>query len=238
MITVRVRLYRSHDYDLMVLAKTGTIEIANIAKKALEACFLGEEYTVEISDEIKPLPNKLNNSLVTKVRISDEDCPGIEHWYEGFAVGARNNMFKCLIRKAVRYVPIWAYRSDGWVSAEQESEKIKQLMQQMQGTEEVQNDAPEQTENAPKVKAKEKPKKMASSKKKDTAKNSTSDAPESTENVKTINPAPAIDDDRAEKPVSMPQIPIQNTPPDTSTNEDVDDDDDFDAFAAFNALQL
>ena len=131
MLFVKVRIYRAHDYDLMVLAQLGLISIASIAKKAVEACFLGEDYKVDIKLDKTYVPPELTSKLSTRVRLSNDDVPGIEEWFREFSEGARNNMVKCLIRRAIGDVPIWAYRRDGWTSAadakEEEAEVEKML---------------------------------------------------------------------------------------------------------------
>lgn len=227
MITVRVRLYRSHDYDLMVLAKTKTISIASIAKKALEACFKGEDYEVEINDEPKPLPEKLGNSLITMVRILDKDCPGIENWYRGFESGARNNMLKCLIRKAIKTVPVWAYRTDGWVSAEQESKEIQALMDSMKENKRKSQVADKNADSSKEIEKKKKANKSKVS--------------EST----SINPVSFEKQEKEQKKKTEKLTTLTYNAAAVASSEnqniddaELDDDEDFDAFAAFNALQL
>ena len=130
MLSVRVRIYRSHDYDLMAMAYSGMISIATVAKKALEACYLGEDYKAEIrSASPAATSKKFSSTLITRVQLTDDDVPGIEEWFRGFSEGARNNMIKCLIRKAIGDVPVWAYRTDGWVSAVDEEKKVEQLLE-------------------------------------------------------------------------------------------------------------
>ena len=130
MLSVRVRIYRSHDYDLMAMAYSGMISIATVAKKALEACFLGEDYKAELrSASPAAINKKFSSTLITRVQLTDDDVPGIEEWFRGFSEGARNNMIKCLIRKAIGDVPVWAYRTDGWVSAVDEEKKVEQLLE-------------------------------------------------------------------------------------------------------------
>lgn len=222
MFTVKVRLYRSHDYDLIVLAQTGIISVASIARKALEACFKGEEYKVDITGVVRPIPEKIGNSLSTRVQISDESCPGIESWFRGFATGARNNMVKCLIRKALSDVPVWAYRVDGWVSAEAEAKEVQKVLESISG-------------NADK-KA-EKPKREATKK-------ISEKKPVTADSLKKEVPSKQLDDIEdlnEEKKVPMPEISVNSDIHGQEFNETADTDDaedeDFDAFEAFSALQ-
>lgn len=64
MLSVRVRIYRSHDYDLMAMAYSGMISIATVAKKALEACFLGEDYKAEIRSASPAVISKKFSALL------------------------------------------------------------------------------------------------------------------------------------------------------------------------------
>lgn len=221
MFTVKVRLYRSHDYDLIVLAQTGIISVASIARKALEACFKGEEYKVDITGVVRPVPEKIGNSLSTRVQISDESCPGIESWFRGFGTGARNNMVKCLIRKALSEVPVWAYRVDGWVSAEAEAKEVQKVLESIS----------KNTDNE-KI---EKPKK-------ETAKKISEKKPEKTAEKKPEKPKKQtkditnMDEEKIIPRVTAPE-PVYEQ--DYNNTESIDDaeDEDFDAFEAFSALQ-
>ena len=140
MVKVRVRLYRGHDYDLLPLSEIYGAAFASIAKNALEALFLGKEFEINITDlhyvPTKPVKKELVNGearekvkpIVYLVRLSDKDCPGIESWFRGFACGHRNNLVKLAIRRALGSFPMEAYRSDGWMSAEQESKEVKAIL--------------------------------------------------------------------------------------------------------------
>ena len=140
MVKVRVRLYRGHDYDLLPLSEIYGAAFASIAKNALEALFLGKEFEINITDlhyvPTKPVKKELVNGearekvkpIVYLVRLSDKDCPGIESWFRGFVCGHRNNLVKLAIRRALGSFPMEAYRSDGWMSAEQESKEVKAIL--------------------------------------------------------------------------------------------------------------
>lgn len=140
MVKVRVRLYRGHDYDLLPLSEIYGAAFASIAKNALEALFLGKEFQIDIANlhyvPTKPVKKELVNGearekvkpIVYLVRLSDKDCPGIESWFRGFACGHRNNLVKLAIRRALGSFPMEAYRSDGWMSAEQESREVKAIL--------------------------------------------------------------------------------------------------------------
>ena len=127
MIEVKVRIYRSHDYDLMALAQTGVISIAVAAKDALEACFTGEECHIYQRKPTRAIPSSLGNSLCTRLYLSDEEYPGIESWFKGFESGMRNNFIKCLIRRGLGQVPVWAYRTDDWKPPAAAHTEVKRL---------------------------------------------------------------------------------------------------------------
>lgn len=234
MTTIRVRLYRSHDYDLMVLAKTGAISIATVAKKALEACYLGEDYTVKIKDEIKPIP-KSNNSLLTIVRVDDEDCPGIEHWFNGFEYGARNNMIKCLIRKAIKNVPMWAYRTDGWISAEQEAKEVQALMENVKEAQKAQEVIVKKTPASKEKKSNKTAQPIEeTSHVAESQKTKVVAKPNASPLVKKKEEQTVVEKNNLTKTLKAESKEMYYRAEEIAES---DDDDDFDAFAAFNALQ-
>lgn len=137
MLTIKVRIYRSHDFDLMVLAQAGVISIAPVAKKVIESYFLGQDYHIQVTNEPQMIPTRIPNVLATRIQITDAECPGIEAWFRGFTEGFRNNLIKCLIRRAIVNIPFWVYRTDGWESAEaalQEEREVDAMLAEIDGT--------------------------------------------------------------------------------------------------------
>lgn len=125
-VEIKLRVYHCHDFDLMVLALLGIINLSKIGKAAITACYLGEECHVDISDAIGDIPADIPSTLMAKITISDRETPGIVEWYKGFESGARNNMLKCLIRRSLSNVPVWVYRTDHWTSAKKAKEEDRE----------------------------------------------------------------------------------------------------------------
>lgn len=236
MLSVRVRIYRSHDYDLMAMAYSGMISIATVAKKALEACFLGEDYKAEIRSASPAVSKKFSSTLITRVQLTDDDVPGIEEWFRGFSEGARNNMIKCLIRKAIGDVPVWAYRTDGWVSAVDEEKKVEQLLEKAKKSSASNNVRVVTKEEKEKEKEKKKEnvhdlKEKGQNKKKEPV---IEKAAEKKEENKIKEKAPHLEKEekkKAEEQEQMREHEVQNE----STEEP--EFDAFDAFGALNSLQ-
>lgn len=259
MVKVRVRLYRGHDYDLLPLSEIYGTAFASIAKNALEALFLGKEFQIDIANlhyvPTKPVKKELVNGearekvkpIVYLVRLSDKDCPGIESWFRGFACGHRNNLVKLAIRRALGNFPIEAYRSDGWISAEQESKEVKAILANIE----------KEKEEATKEKAVV-PKKTAQNKKREHKPVVNKPIPTSTnvamgkevesshiqKEEKDIQPERAEENTYAKppvtisyaKPVSYEQEYVEED--DTLDESAEDDENDFDVLGAFESLHL
>lgn len=265
MVKVRVRLYRGHDYDLLPLAEIYGAEFASIAKKALEALFLGKEYHIDISglhyvptkqvrkEPVDGIREKVK-PIVYLVRLSDKDCPGIENWFRGFACGHRNNLVKLVIRRAIGSFPIAAYRNDGWMSAEQESNEVKAILANI----EREKEEAEREAASPKADTKVKKKDVKSdtdtkSKTRVADKHNESSptqiekpAADSLNKEETVSEKETHEENKAEqqqatitytKPVSYEQEYVEEDDG-NSTESDNDDADDegFDVFGAFEAL--
>lgn len=228
MLSVRVRIYRSHDYDLMAMAYSGMISVATVAKKALEACYLGEDYKAEIrSASPAATSKKFSSTLITRVQLTDDDVPGIEEWFRGFSEGARNNMIKCLIRKAIGDVPVWAYRTDGWVSAVDEEKKVEQLLEKAKKSSASNNvrvvtkEKMKKKENAHDLKEDEQSKKKESVREKTIEKNEERQVKKNASNLK-----------KEEKK----KIEAQEQTREREVQNESAEEPEFDAFDAFGAL--
>lgn len=114
---IKLRLYRAHDIDLIVLAKTGTVNIPDEARNAIISYFRGDNTHPKI--EIKDLPEGLTvenimqrteadrkqKCMVFTVSISDRDAPGIEKWILGLRKGYRNCLIKSMLRIYLTIIP-------------------------------------------------------------------------------------------------------------------------------------
>lgn len=260
MVKVRVRLYRGHDYDLLPLAEIYGAAFASIAKKALEALFLGKEFEINIADlhyvPTKPVKKELVNGearekvkpIVYLVRLSDKDCPGIESWFRGFVCGHRNNLVKLAIRRALGSFPMEAYRSDGWMSAEQESKEVKAILANIEKEkEESANEESEMqkktvagkkksenhAENIPipaSVTASKEPEALPVQKKEENIERKSTHLEQAKKNI-TEQPSVTIS---YAKPVSYEQEYMEED--DVSDENTEDDENEFDVLGAFESL--
>ena len=84
---ITIRIYRTHDFDLMSLYQAGNIPLAQVMKKAIIAYYCGEHFRFTVEREsipdLKAMPLVVNLLL----SISDYDAPGIEHWIAGLQKG-------------------------------------------------------------------------------------------------------------------------------------------------------
>lgn len=265
MVKVRVRLYRGHDYDLLPLAEIYGAEFASIAKKALEALFLGKEYRIDISglhyvptkqvrkETIDGVREKVK-PIVYLVRLSDKDCPGIENWFKGFECGHRNNLVKLVIRRAIGSFPIAAYRSDGWMSAEQESNEVKAILASIEKEKEEAEREAASSKAATKVKRKDVKSNTDTKLKATVASKYNESSPAqiaqpaaaSLNKEETVSTKEMHKENEAEqqqptityaKPVSYEQEYVEEDDENNTVSDNDDaDDDGFDVFGAFEAL--
>lgn len=121
-MVVMMRIYRVHDYDLMILYESG-LDIVSAAKSALIA-FYNEK---DIDIEIPKIPDKV---IVTKsirgfsFNIDNNDADGIEEWINQFKVGSRNNLFKNILRQYLKGVNLDIYTCNMLYKPE-ERQKLK-----------------------------------------------------------------------------------------------------------------
>ena len=110
---ITIRIYRTHDFDLMSLYHAGNIPLAQAMKKAIIAYYCGEHFRFEVNRE--KLPDLKSMPLVVNLllTISDYDAPGIEHWIAGLQKGYRNSCFKSIFRHYLDDPCMAFYREDG-----------------------------------------------------------------------------------------------------------------------------
>lgn len=113
---ITIRIYRTHDFDLMSLYQAGNIPLAQVMKKAIIAYYCGEHFRFTVEREsipdLKAMPLVVNLLL----SISDYDAPGIEHWIAGLQKGYRNSCFKSIFRHYLDDPCMAFYREDGCIT--------------------------------------------------------------------------------------------------------------------------
>ena len=117
---VKVRIYRSHDYDLMLMhygkmlsikdkrGKDKPVTVSVAAGLALKAYFTGEPLVINVNKTDKPLGDFPYLKTMT-IYAYDSECPGIEKWLDGLKEGNRNNLVKVILRTYLDKIPIWGY---------------------------------------------------------------------------------------------------------------------------------
>ena len=113
---ITIRIYRTHDFDLMSLYQAGNIPLAQVMKQAIIAYYCGEHFRFTVDREsipdLKAMPLVVNLLL----SISDYDAPGIEHWIAGLQRGYRNSCFKSIFRHYLDDPCMAFYREDGCIT--------------------------------------------------------------------------------------------------------------------------
>lgn len=113
---ITIRIYRTHDFDLMSLYQAGNIPLAQVMKQAIIAYYCGEHFRFTVEREsipdLKAMPLVVNLLL----SISDYDAPGIEHWIAGLQKGYRNSCFKSIFRHYLDDPCMAFYREDGCIT--------------------------------------------------------------------------------------------------------------------------
>ena len=111
-----LRIYRTHDYDLMMLHVSKMIHIGRAAEQVVIAYYKGNHFRYQIKAEdtyTERLPSQATFLLVFK----ESEAPGILEWLSGFTDGCRNSFIKNLLRTYLDYPFEAVYRKDLWQSA-------------------------------------------------------------------------------------------------------------------------
>lgn len=110
---ITIRIYRTHDFDLMALYQAGNFPLAQAMKQAIVAYYCGEHFVFTVKRTEKP--DAKNMPLVTSLilEISDNDVPGIEMWIKGITKGYRNSCFKAIFRHYLEDPCVTFFRDDG-----------------------------------------------------------------------------------------------------------------------------
>ena len=101
-IRYTVRLYRSHDIDLLTFLMTRQFDVMHAIYCALSAFQKGEAFVIEIppgTNELPPLNRVYSRSLV----LDKEKDAAIIEMVEKIKPGRRNNFFKNLLRVYLSY---------------------------------------------------------------------------------------------------------------------------------------
>ena len=107
------RVYRVHDYDLMVLYSSGIINITEAARRAIIAYYRGEPIKISTDPgDRKIITENLPTYKKFGVTINEDDAPGITKWLKGIKSGYRTSCIKNILRASLDCLRIEIYNQD------------------------------------------------------------------------------------------------------------------------------
>lgn len=111
-----LRIYKTHDHDLMGLHQTGTLDIARAAKAAVIAYYKGERFRFDLKPGKYPDSKGMPSVASFQIEFDDEldEAPGILKWLDTFEDGYRNCCIKAILRFYLADPCIFLFRRDGW----------------------------------------------------------------------------------------------------------------------------
>lgn len=125
---IYLRIYRTHDHDLMALYQTNTVNIAQATKKAIIAYYTGEPLCIStkpsVCKDITQMPLKKEFIF----NIEERDAIGITKWIQGIEKGYRNCLFKNILRHYLEDPGIQLFRDDSWEAKRQTGTEALQVI--------------------------------------------------------------------------------------------------------------
>lgn len=109
---ITIRIYRTHDFDLMALHCSGALGIGMAIKKAVIAYYNGEKFTFDVTMSQKIEPSDMPLVITTSIVITERDSAGITEWLSGFRLGYRNCCLKNILRHYLEDPGIACFRDD------------------------------------------------------------------------------------------------------------------------------
>lgn len=111
-----LRIYKTHDHDLMSLHQTGALNIPKAAKAAVIAYFKGEQFRFELRMDKRPDSKAMPTVAAFQIEFDDilDGAPGIQEWLDTFEDGYRNCCIKAILRFYLADPCISMFRTDGW----------------------------------------------------------------------------------------------------------------------------
>ena len=109
---ITLRIYRTHDYDLMALHCSGVVNFPKAARKALVSYYKEEPIRIATVPGMEIIPDDLPSILEFNVSINEQAVPGFSEWFAGIKRGYRNNFAKNLLRQCLDGFCIELYRSN------------------------------------------------------------------------------------------------------------------------------
>lgn len=111
-----LRIYKTHDHDLMALHQTGTLDIAKAAKAAVIAYYKGERFRFDLKFGQYPDSKAMPSVAAFQIEFDEEldRALGILDWLDTFEDGYRNCCIKGILRFYLADPCISMFRRDGW----------------------------------------------------------------------------------------------------------------------------
>lgn len=111
-----LRIYKTHDHDLMGLHQTGMLDIGKAAKAAVLAYFKGERFRFDLKLGQYPDSRAMPSVATFQIEFDDEldEAPGIRKWLDTFEDGYRNCCIKAILRFYLADPCVFLFRRDGW----------------------------------------------------------------------------------------------------------------------------
>lgn len=110
---ITIRIYRTHDFDLMALHYSGALGIGAAMKKAIIAYYNGEKFTFDVTMPHEIDPSDMPLVVTTSILITESDSAGITEWLSGFRTGYRNCCLKNILRHYLEDPGVAYFRNDG-----------------------------------------------------------------------------------------------------------------------------
>lgn len=112
MLKITIRIYRTHDFDLMALHQTGALKIGTAMKKAIIAYYNGEKFQFDITMPCELDMSQMPLMVTTSIAIAEKDSEGITKWLSEFRPGYRNCCLKNILRHFLEDPGIAYFRTD------------------------------------------------------------------------------------------------------------------------------
>ena len=125
---ITIRIYRSHDFDLMALCQAESVAFAQAVKQAIIAYYCGEQFHYEVRKTRPVDPKTMPLVMTFTLDISDFDEPGIERWLSGISKGSRNCCFKAIFRHYLADPCMAFFREDETATPVEEVEQAPVAM--------------------------------------------------------------------------------------------------------------
>lgn len=110
---ITLRIYRTHDYDLMALHRCGALNFPKAARKALIAYYKKESLLLSTDTTGREVPGDLPAMMEFNINIGERIAPGFNEWFRTVKRGYRNNLVKNILRASLDGLCTELYMPEG-----------------------------------------------------------------------------------------------------------------------------